>query len=529
MTPRRETLWTSLGTLFCVVWLTAAAVTGHLADDGLHAYAARELLHGRRLYADFAYHQPPLFPLVLSWWFRLVGVGLWQARLLVLLVGLGVVAVVLWLVKRQGGSTALAAWLMALSPSLMLHLTYVQSQGFATLLGLLGLAAILAAKTDSGLPSALPDLPCLAAAWLCITLAFGARLSFGVLWLPLAVITWRRGPRAVAVGLVTAGVTLALVFGPAMASGRGLDALYLPFGGGANAVSRSFLELYLPSHGLLDSMGRRVGGWPNQLVYYAPLWLVVILAFAQQRRGGRTLLAAAILLTIAQGVLPRRINHSYLVVAMPCWAAWVAGSGVVLPRRSLLVIGLGLCSLLAGLRAWGRLDYQDGTVLARINEVAQAVRNVVPPDGKLFTFSVEVAVAADREVVPGLEPGYFSYYANLPTSEARRCHLMNHELLLEVLDGEPALTPQPPLPRVGEGLGVRGRIDAILLHDRAFEPLSRTDYPWPDSSELWAVVETNYDLVASWPHAGESGGRLRLWVPRRRDLEDAGQVAERHQ
>ncbi len=335
-------------------WLGLYVGTARLSDDGLHAYAARAVLHGQRLYVDFEYHQAPLLPYTLAAWFRVLGVGMTQAKLFSGLIAALTIGAMAALARRSGADDRLITLVMlaaALSPSLLLHLQYVQSQGLAALLTCLALLAITpnhlaprerpakpgegrkGADAEAEQPALQPDegarptssyfrffLGVALAA-----LAAAARISFVVL---LPVLLWRRPWRQVVLGTLLWTTVLGAWLAPHILNGRLADMLYLPVGAVGNLVTQRYVGLYHHPDGLADAIASRLGSWPNQLVYYAPLWLLVLTAAVAGRRSAATprLLAVAVLLTLAHGVLPRRVNHSYLVVCSPSWPNSVRGS-----------------------------------------------------------------------------------------------------------------------------------------------------------------------------------------------------------
>lgn len=505
-------------------WLAVYAVTARLSDDGLHAYAARAVLHGQRLYVDFEYHQAPLLPYALALWFRIVGVGMTQAKLFSALVAALTLLAMTALARRHGADERLTALLLfaaALSPSLVLHLQYVQSQGLAALLACLALLAHgKRGQAKKGYdPSSQPDEhvgaaveeapdrscvqkrrdPSLDPLFLGVALAAlaaAARISFVVL---LPALLWRRPWRQIVVGVLVWAAVLGAWLAPHVLHGRLADMLYLPFGAVGNLVTQRYVGLYSTPGGWAEAIGSRVGSWPNQFIYYAPLWVLVgAAAFAGRRAPGASrLLAVAVLLTLAHGVLPRRVNHSYLVVAMPVWAAWAAArlAGRPLPRPRLVLTLLLLGGVAAVSRGVGRVDLSGGrTVLAELGEIGTRIQHELPPDGRLLTFCIEAAVAADRDVLDGFAPGYFAYFPNMSDAEAAQAKVVNTTGLLRALDDREA--------------------DLLLLHEAAFEPLEKPAVPWPDTHRCWAWVARGYRPVAAWDAAGEKRQRLTLYARR---------------
>jgi len=487
-------------------WLGVYVVTARLSDDGLHAYAARAVLHGQRLYVDFEYHQAPLLPYVLAAWFRLLGVGMTQAKLFSGLIAALTVWATWALVRRSGADerlTTLVLLAAALSPSLVLHLQYVQSQGLAALLTCLALLALKAGKRgqDPFSEDRLEKGPDPFTRWFYAALALAAlaaaaRISFVIL---LPALLWRRSWRQVLVGTVVWAIALGALLAPHILNGRLADMLYLPFGAVGNLVTQRYVGLYNHPGGLADAIGSRLGSWPNQLVYYAPLWILVMTAAFAGRKShasGR-LLAIAVLLTLAHGVLPRRVNHSYLVVAMPIWAAWAAArlAGRPLPAPKVVLTLVVLGGLVAASRGAGRVDLSGGrTVLAELAEIGQRIEHELPPDGRLLTFSNECAVAADRDLLDGFAPGYFALYPNMTAAEAAQAKVVNTSGLERALATRQA--------------------DLLLLHESAFEPLEKPAVPWPDPHRFWSLVAEGYEPIAGWDAAGEKRERLTLYARR---------------
>lgn len=500
------------GILVCVAWLAVYAVTGRLSDDGLHAYAARELLHGRRLYLDFQYHQAPLLPVVLSRWFALTSVSMLSAKRFAAAVAALVMVLTLAAAHRAGADRrGLAALLLvaALSPSLMLHLGYVQSQGLATLLALAACLAMMSGGPPAG-PGDYKGRPyrnrgpvALLAAGLLLGLAAGARVSFIALALPLWLVARPLGLRAMLAALFGFAAGLAGVWLP-FALGGGLgDALYLPIGPGGGGVTSHFVALYHAAGGPFGWLTQRLAGWPNQLICYAPIWLwLAAVAWRRRLRRGQPadlLLIAAIVLTVVHGLLPSRINHSYLIVAMPFWLAWLAAQPLPRPAtrtgRAGLGILLALAAAVAVSRGIGRIDRSGGaTVQHELIAVGALLARAVEPDETIFTFAVEFAVGADRDVCQGMAPGYFCYYPNMDRATAERLGVLNPELALALVEsGEPR---------------------ALLLHEGAFLPLERTDVAWPDRQLFLDAAARLYDPVQRWPAVGETRSRLTLWLRR---------------
>lgn len=482
------------GALVCVAWLAIYAVTGRLSDDGLHAYAARELLHGRRLYLDFQYHQAPLLPVVLSRWFAVTSVSMLSAKRFAALVAGLVLLLTVAAARRAGadrGGLAALGLAAALSPSLLLHLGYVQSQGLATLLALAG---CLVAMRES--PAAL------SAAGALLGLAAGARVSFIALAVPLWLAARPAGSRGVLAALCGFAAGLAAVWLPFATAGGLADALYLPVGPGGGVTSH-FVALYHAAGGPFGWLTQRLAGWPNQLIYYAPIWLwLVAVGWRRQLRRGHLhdpLLVTGIVLTVVHGLLPRRINHSYLVVAMPFWLAWLATQPLPRPATRTGRAGLGILLVLAAAvavsRGVGRIDRSGGaTVQRELIAIGALLARAVEPDETIFTFAVEFAVAADRDVCPRMAPGYFCYYPNMDRPTAERLGVLNPELALELIEsGEPR---------------------ALLLHEGAFLPLEKSDVAWPDRQTFDDAAARRYDPVQRWPAVGETRSRLTLWLRR---------------
>ena len=86
-------------------------------------------------------------------------------------------------------------------------------------------------------------------------------------------------------------------------------------------------------------------------------------------------------------------------------------------------------------RFWSQKKEQ--TELAKLREMGRVV-NALDPDGtELLTQDLYLAVETGRMVPSGLEMGPFSYFPEMPTEKARAVHVLNDELMEELLDSAP--------------------------------------------------------------------------------------------
>jgi hypothetical protein len=136
-------------------------------------------------------------------------------------------------------------------------------------------------------------------------------------------------------------------------------------------------------------------------------------------------------------------------------------------------------------------------------ELTRLVAEIVPPEGRLLTDYLPVAVDADRRVVLGNEGGRSSLMPDLPEEQARAMHVLNRRSFLNVL-------------RTGLAQGV---VLTDQLTSQSFDSVPGF------LEEIEAALSARYELVREFP----SGvyfpyGRIRVF--RLRTPSSAGASAQ---
>ena len=403
--------------VFAFVVLGAAAVWlgGLNQDEGWYLYAANLVAQGKKPYADFAYTQGPLLPIVYS---AVTGVwktwGLLGARIFNLTLGLvGVlfaVATARALAPAEKKSEAGLVTFLLLGCNLY-HLYYLAiPKTYALAAHFLGIGFFLLAlvlRTDG--PRVRFRKTALFVAGVALAFAAGARISLGAI---LAVVGFalllafrRHGPAFVWFGL--GGVTgLLAVYGPFL-----LDPA--AFTGLVEA------QKYHAARGGFDPTFT-VGSVSRLVRWYLPVFLV--LGLGRFRRAGLWLAAFAAVFAVQ--MLAPFPYEDYQVPVMGLLAVFAAVNFAdvpLLPERPafkpLLVLGLAFAA------AFGSPLLEEWTVngqdrfwslkkprgeLAQLREVAQVVEAFDPGGTELLTQDLYLAIETNRSVPDGLEMGPFS-------------------------------------------------------------------------------------------------------------------------
>ncbi|MCB0127517.1 MAG: glycosyltransferase family 39 protein, partial [Caldilineaceae bacterium] len=139
-------------------------------DEGWYLNAAKLVYEGKVLYQDFAYTQTPVLPYVYGLFQQLFGIGLYQGRILTVLLALGAFLLSAATARRLAGPRAGVIALALLATSFFAATQYTYTATYALT------AYFLAAAFYVALLDWRPDLRnALATLFLC--LAVGTRLS----------------------------------------------------------------------------------------------------------------------------------------------------------------------------------------------------------------------------------------------------------------------------------------------------------------------------------------------------------------
>ena len=139
---------------------------------------------------------------------------------------------------------------------------------------------------------------------------------------------------------------------------------------------------------------------------------------------------------------------------------------------------------------WVRSDVKNAY------EVAQKIKSLVPPEGKILTFTPIFAALADRQVVHGLEMELASFFPTWPTEKARYHDMMNIEMLEDTIFNRSASA-------------------IVLTEKRFFEDLGYARILQPYRNKLVTLIEANYHLVEKIevPHSIHRGD-VFIYLPR---------------
>ena len=459
-------------------------------DEGWYLMAAREVTRGRFLYADFAYPQGPGLPYVYGLLLMPFGFRLLAGRILTALLGVVGAGLVAWLAARlpadgetKGDARAglLALALLASLPYTIAHYTSTATYSLAALLLAVALLAA-SVRWREALWAAVAMMTAIAAA--------GTRISVAPAAVILAVYlvaVARRRLRVFLAVLAGAVAALAIVWGPFFLADP--QAAYF------NNFGFHTTEMWLSTRlsmawGVL--MGT-VAEFPTVVLLLAGLGVAGFVSFwrtsnrrAWLRREALPLTVGAIVLAVGLAhTTPRSASAYYHNVIIPLACA-LGGYGLMrlwsavrlIRGRQVLValvtVLLGLGFVFQFTTCFDRLLLRpiEGGLNVSLARIAQAAAyadrhsarrpdNIVgkgaannAPDAPWLAFSTDLAVDAQRDVLPGLEAGPPSYFRYWDTARCRQLHVVNNDILIEFLNdrsaGLVALTDED-FTRVGEG------------------------------------------------------------------------------
>ncbi len=508
MAKRRYFVALEIGTAICVVLLAVMnLVYGNLnQDEGWYLYAAKMVGGGSVPYADFAFTQGPVLPYVYRAFLPLIdGLGVAGGRLVTawfgIFSGLLAAAMVGRLVDRNHKVFAvLAVWmLVGCNVYQSYFTTVVKTYGLCSFLLMCGFFALSYRRWYGAV-----------LAGVFMALAAGTRLSAGIV-LPIAGIwlIFQRDRRWQWVWFgIGGGLTLLSVFTPFFVTapeqtffgllgyhaGRdpgGLKALLtLKMGFVSRFVQAYFVFTMLTLAALCWQPKQNTMNANAVLLWACGLGITLVHFMAAFPYDDYQTIAYPILATALVLTLLPRITDQWRIPALSfLLLACVASSFSSPINQDWFVRGRD--------RIWWK--FKEKSDLDLLREAADYVREYSPEGSTLLTQDIYLAVEADRRVPAGMEMGPFCYYPELSREQAEKLHLLNKEMLLELLE-----TSDAPLAAFS-GYG-------LAIESPAIAPVSEGD------AALFAdTLQAHYGREVSIPHFGQAHTSMEIYV--RKDVE----------
>jgi len=487
-------------------------------DEGWYLYSARQVLQGRYPFVHFASTQGPVMTFVYAaLWGPLQEMGLAGGRLVTALLGwltAGLAAVLAWRLRdgdrTSRGAAAFAAFTLIgvnIYHSYFTTVVKTYALGGALLIG--GFLALTAGRSSRSRQRLWT-----AVAGALVALAAGTRISLvmilPVVFLWLAFVRYRNGreacPWSFAFG---ATATLLAVFAPFLyvAPEPFLFGM-VQYHAGREAGSLGSLLAYKAAFVL-----RTIGAY---LVPFA-LLSVAVLKHSVGHKPEDDPARSPFLVPVALSVVAVTVVHfmapfpydDYQAVIFPLFAVIVGVSITgLLQRPAARVLLVLLCTMTAFTsprlqalfaaprdRIWWPM--RSESPVEQLRTVGRELREQAAPLDLVLTQDTYLAVEANLRVPYGMEMGPFCYFPEMSSERARACHVLNREMLANLL-----ATCDAPVAAFSEyGLSIAS--PAVM--------------PVPDSeaAHLQSLVESRYTRTATVPAFGQAQTTLRLY--RKRD------------
>jgi hypothetical protein len=521
-------LW--LASLLVCAGLTAANLYfGDLnQDEGWYLYAARLVGEGKVPYRDFAFTQGPVLPYVYAAAQPLIGsAGVLGGRILTALFGLGAALLAAGLAARlarpgRRGFAALVAFsLVALNAYQSYFSTVVKTYALCAFLLTAGFFALSMVSHPAGRLYSM-------AGGILLALAAGTRISAGAA-LPAVFFVLlacdRNGKEKTLAGSSISGahawffaagaaLTCCAIFLPFMAAAPGNFFFWLTnyhsgreTGGAVQQLifKAGFVSRVVQAYFVAMALGIAALAWrllpdgakegeaamaagpgrpvvPMLWISAAAITLVHFLApfpYDDYEAAVFPLFAAAISFAV---VNPRRTGHEALWLAAVVFAVSVAGSLSSPVNQAWVVKERD--------RIWWRMKEEPS--LTKLRRVGRLLHELAGENGKILTQDTYVAVEAGLRVPEGLELGPFSYYPEWDARTAARRHVMNRDMLQDLLKNCDA------------------DIAAFSGYGLAIASPQVTELPASERSKLWQTVLERYKVVVEVPCFGQALTPLKI-------------------
>ena len=496
-------------------------------DEGWYLYAAQLVHDGKLPYRDFFFTQGPTMPFVysvLSPLWRSAGSplhGLLGGRVVTLLFGLAAVVSAVALVRRlvpaERRSLAGLAVFAMLGCNLY-HLYFVTIPKTYALGGLFVIVGFL--LLVCGLRSVAPVFgkAILFAAGLSLAFASGTRISL-ILVLPVAGVLLLASFRTFRWSFLWFGL-------------GGAAGLFLTYG--LFALDPPSLRALLAAQGYHAARGGfdpffALGSVSRLLRGYAALGVLGVAAAFLPRAerpqaapddAARLTLRALVGGFLAVFLLQLSAPFPYddyqvpimgmLAVAVVVWFARSCGAERARSAREawfVVLVACGISFVSPLLQEWATYaqdrfwsQKKEMTELAKLREVGREIECLDPGGKTLLTQDLYLAIETGRAVPHGLEMGPFSYFPEWPTDKARDLHVMNRELMAELLESAPC-----PLAACS---GYAFALSAPSCHETPFDEQKR----------LFGLLKKNYELADTAAKFGQNATTLIVLKRRKEGL-----------
>ena len=533
---RRSHILIIISSSALIVYLLLTACNLYLGslnqDEGWYLYAARQIAEGQLPYQDFAYTQAPVMPFVYSFVYPIVDrLGVAGGRLITALFGFISILGAAWLSARI--STPRWRWIAATTTFILVAVNVYQSY-YTTVVKTYSLCSVLLIAGFIALSFTAHRRGFLASflAGFLLTAAAGTRISAGVV-LPIVFIYL---------------VLMHRKFGAKGWLGFGI--------GGAIASLIIFLPFYvLAPEGFLFGMfeyhsGRSAGGFFPAMVYKAGfisrivqayyLSVVLLIGLFFIRWFKRSVYVES--LNAATGTMDRfrgliwcsvaaiSLVHfsapfpydDYQAFVFPLFcavlsAAWIGIIRIVSRGKNtekskapdyawgLWVVTVVCVASIAGAisspinqewmiqgrdRIWWKIKEQPD--LVELRNVASWMKEYMQSGDELLTQDTYLAVETGLSVPEGLEMGAFSYYPSFSTEKARTLHVLNRELMEELLMTSTA------------------HMAAFSGYGLSIESPGVTEIQETEQTIFWSLLLERYDMIYEVPNFGQASTLLRI-------------------
>ncbi len=504
-------------------WLLAAGVAlcvayfsiwygGLNQDEGWYLYAAQMVRDGKMPYRDFFFTQGPALPFVYS---SLAGIwsqgsplsGLLGGRVVTFLLGLFATACAVGLVRRlvpedRRGRASLVVF--ALLACNVYHVYFTTIPKTYALGGLFVMAGFLLLSYRSPFAAF--------AGGLSLAFATGTRISL-LLILPVVGVTLLVRFRAFrwrflwfglggALGLfLTYGLfaldpvsRASLLAAQSYHAARGgFDPFFAL--GSVSRLSRGYAALGMVLFGVLMTRRPAPGEPRTPIEQSTMLWMLGI-SFA-----------AVFLLQLSapfpyddyqvpvMGMLTVLVASWYSRRGGAAWFAVLAASLVSFTSPQLQE-----WATYAPDRFW--TQRKEMTELAKLREMGGVINAMDPGGTVLLTQDLYLAVETGRTVPPGLEMGPFSYFPEMSAEKARSIHVLNREMMEELLDSAPC------------------RVAACSGYAFAVSAPTCSVTPYEDQKRFYRILKRHYDLTFDEPNFGQNATTLMLLTRKEHPPED---------
>lgn len=429
-------------------------------DEGFHINNAKLVYEGKLPYIDFIYYKGPLFPYIEGLLLLLTGFNLYSERFMAIILKIGILLLTFFITKNLTKHKIygiLATSILAFHFSWNVQMAIIDTSAGIPCLFLLLSLYILTWKFNDYLKVFLVTT------LFCISIATRLFIGPAIIFLILYFFGLKKQWKMAFISIFTSIIFILIVYVPFLV--KDFSKTFFGMIGGHISRSAIFLSelstnyfIFTIKHGsffsnLIDKLFNFFLGFlHNFVVYIIILISMIFIIYKNKNKGLKIIIKEKLfflffaiyfmIMVVSSAIItPGSLSYSLTFLPLGVIIA-VKGISIIIKKDTTKFINVFLIIILltisVSLLQFPRfkLDFNsEGSLrlpISEVKEVAKIVNENTLDGSKIITFEIPVAVEAKRDVLHGLERGYFGFFL-FDTNKTKELNAINPEIYISYL------------------------------------------------------------------------------------------------